>query len=395
MSINKGGYPSFTNLLFAIPLSGRFLPPEIMFAFHSMAMPMNYNNIIQTVKGMPVADAREQFADAALKNNCKYIYFWDEDVACPPQTIPELIYKMEQDSSIAVCGGVYCLKRDPSEPLIFMGNGNGPYWNWKAGDFFECSGIGMGCTIVRVEALKDLKRPFFKTVYDYSKMLDFGIPALESWTEDLWFCKRISDTKKWKVYVDTSILCLHYDLNSGRAFSLPPDSKPFQHISIPKGSKKILDIGSMLCENGYYQTSECANTIKVDYDSKEAFASDYKCDLTKLPFGNDEFDVVFSPALEYFKPIKTESVLKEWKRVLKPGGELRLVVENLETIIFAISFKEETDISRLFYGNTNKVRSNGFTKDSLKLLLELADFPRENIEFVPSDVNHIGIRAKK
>jgi SAM-dependent methyltransferase len=391
--MNRAGYPHYTNLLFALPLSGRFLPPEIMFAFHSLAMPMNYNNIVQTTKGMNVAEAREQFADIALQNNCKYIFFLDEDVACPPQTIPELIYKMEQNPDIAVCGGVYCLKRDPSEPLIFMGNGNGPFWDWKVGDFFECSGIGMGCTLIRVEALKDLKRPFFKTVYDYSKMMDFGVPALESWTEDLWFCKRISDTKKWKVYVDTSIMCLHYDLNTGKAYSLPQDSKPIQHLTTKKGTKKILDIGSMLCENGYYQTSE-GNTIKVDYDSPDSINSDYKCDLSRLPFANEEFDIVFSPALEYFNRLKVENVIKEWKRVLKSNGELRLVVENLENVIDAVK-NNTKEVSCLFRGNTNRLRCNGFTKDYLKLLLEKCDFSPKSIEFVPSDAFHIGIRAIK
>lgn len=388
---NRGGYPSFTNLLFAIPLSGRFLPPEIMFSFHSMAMPMNYNNIIQTVKGKPVAEAREHFAEFAVANNCKYIFFWDEDVACPPQTIPELIYKMEQNENIAVCGGVYCLKRNPSEPLIFMGNGNGPYWDWKAGDFFECTGLGMGCTVVKTECLKDLKKPWFKTIYSYDKMLEYGIPALESWTEDLFFCQRLAETNgKWKVFVDTSIICKHYDLNTGEYYTLPEDSKPFRRINVKKGDKRILDVGSMLCENGHYKCDE-GQIITCDYDDPN---SDYSCDLSKLPFESESFDIVFSPALEYFSSLKCETVLKEWLRVLKPSGELRLVVENMTFVANEIS-AERLNYWHLHHGITNRLRKNGFTKDSIKSLLESINISSKNISFVPSDAAHIGVRAKK
>jgi hypothetical protein len=127
------------NLLFGMPMTGRPIPPEVMFAFHSMAMPMNWNYHALQIMGKPVDEARNVFAETARQNNCKYIFTWDEDVACPPQTIPELIYKMEHTPDAAVIGGVYCLKRDPAEPLVFRGNGNGSYWDWKAGEFFEVS----------------------------------------------------------------------------------------------------------------------------------------------------------------------------------------------------------------------------------------------------------------
>jgi SAM-dependent methyltransferase len=311
-------------------------------------------------------------------------------------TIPELIYKMEQNPNIAVCGGVYGLKRKPVEPLIFMGNGNGPYWDWKAGEFFECSGLGMGCTLLRVEALQDLKRPYFKTVSDYSKMLDLGIPAMESWTEDLWFCQRIADTKKWKIYCDSSLLCTHYDLNTGEGFRIPEDSKPFQHLHVNKGEKKVLDIGSGMRIEGKYNPSENGYKYKVvscDYDYVKA-DPDYRCDLSKLPFGNEEFDIVFSGVLESFPFFQVENVLKEWKRVLKPNGELRLVVDNAKLFMLK-AINDETSLDSLYYYSGRYARKNGFTEVTIKANLEQAGFSAEKIELVPSDNVHIGIRAIK
>ena len=363
-----------------------------MFAFHSMAMPMNYNITVQTLKGQPVDVAREHFSQMAVGINAKYIFFWDEDVACPPFAIPELIYKMEQNPDIAVCGGVYCLKRKPAEPLIFMGNGNGPYWDWKAGEFFECSGIGMGCTVVRVEALKDLKRPWFKTISDYSRMLEYGIAAMESWTEDLWFCKRITDTKKWKVYVDTSILCKHYDLNTGEFYTVPEDSKPFQHLKQKKSSKKILDIGSGVRTEGHYTVpNEKVTTCDFDYVYTD---TDYRCDLRKLPFNTAEFDIVFSGALEMFPHFETENVLKEWMRIVKPGGELRILVDNTKYLMQQV-IEDKFALDTLYYFKGRYARKNSFTETILRLNLEQAGFSPDKIEKVPSDDAHIGLRAIK
>lgn len=392
--MQKLGYPKFTNLMFAIPFSGRPLPPQLLLAFKAMATPMNYNCVMQTLVGVPIGEAREQFATLAVENKCKYLFFWDEDVACPPQAIPELIYKMEHTPDAAAIGGVYCLKRDPTEPLVFQGNGNGPSWDWKAGEFFECSGIGMGCTVLRVEAFKDLKKPWFKTVHDYTRMLD-GQSAIESWTEDLWFCQRLADTKKWKVYCDASLLCTHYDLVSGKGYNLPPDSKPVEHMEIAKGKKKVLDIGSAVLPIGHYECKE-GTTVRCDYDTFNV-DTDYRCNLKKLPFDKESFDIAYSGVLESFRPDEFEEVLKEWLRVVKKKGELRLSVANMDSIINKVIKEPMNYLKHVFDADGINNRKNGFTKEVFKDTFRKI-FPNEKeyeIDFVPSDSLHIGIRITK
>jgi hypothetical protein len=369
-------YPHQPKLLVAFPITGRPIPVDVMFAFHSMAYPMNYGHVIQQVRGQPVDVAREYFAETAIAQGCKYIFFWDEDVACPPQAVPELIYKMEHNPDAAVIGGVYCLKRNPPEPLVFQGNGNGSCWDWKAGEFFEVSGVGMGCTVVRVEVFKDLKKPWFKTAMDYTRALD-GLGGIESWSEDLWFCDRVNKTKRWKVYCDGSIICGHYDMDTSKRYDLPADSKPVQHMRVGKG-KKILDLGSAFSP---YQCDE-GNIVRAD--SEERSMPDYRCDLRKLPFGNKEFDIVFSPALEHFPASDTEELLAEWRRVMKDDGELRLVVSDIKWI--AAEIME----GRLAPDALNSVkRLRVFTYDSL-----VRCFPDMNVEKVPSDEAHMAIRVK-
>ena len=374
------GYPHKSNMLVAIPVTGRPIPPQVMFAFHSMAYPMNWNHYALQLWGLEVGDARCQFADSAEANGCKYIFFWDEDVACPPQAVPELVYKMEHNPKIAVCGGVYCLKREPAEPLLFRGNGNGPFWDWKAGEFFQVTGIGMGCTVVRVDALKDLKKPYFRTVYDYSRAMD-GVAGIESWTEDLWFCQRIMDTGKWDIYADASIICTHYDPVTCKAYNLPPDSKPVQHLQYAVGKSKILDIGSGRTP---YKTPD-GTCITADPDERSK--PDYRCDLRKLPFANKEFDIVFSPALDRFPVDETEEVLAEWVRVMKDTGEIRIVVSNFEWAAQEVVAKRISPSELLSHGYRT-----GFTIESLEAALLRHGLKTERIK---SDPAHIAVRGKR
>jgi predicted SAM-dependent methyltransferase len=155
-------YPTKTGLMIAVPLSGNPLVPEWAFAFHQLHPPMNYNVEYALMKGRPVDEARNLLAKQAIAKNCKYLFFVDEDVTPPAHTVRQLIYHLEHWPKAAIAAGIYCHKSPPSMPMVFRGNGIGPYWDWKVGEVFDCSGVGMGCAMIRVEALKDLEEPWFK-----------------------------------------------------------------------------------------------------------------------------------------------------------------------------------------------------------------------------------------
>lgn len=62
---------------------------------------------------------------------------------------------------------------------------------------------------------------------------------------------------------------------------------------------------------------------------------DYKNDISCLPmFANNSVDLIYCcHALEYYDRQEAQEVLKEWHRVLKPGGILRLAVPDFEAIV--------------------------------------------------------------
>lgn len=62
---------------------------------------------------------------------------------------------------------------------------------------------------------------------------------------------------------------------------------------------------------------------------------DYKSNVKKLDFIEDNSveQIYASHVLEYYDVIEVNEVLKEWMRVLKPSGELKLAVPNFHTLV--------------------------------------------------------------
>ena len=75
-----------------------------------------------------------------LKEKAKYLFFIGTDVTVPPYAIRQLIFHLEHHPKYAIAGGIYCHKSPPQEPLVYRGNGQGPYWDWKVGEVFDVDG---------------------------------------------------------------------------------------------------------------------------------------------------------------------------------------------------------------------------------------------------------------
>lgn len=389
MSEGSGfGYPHMPTLVFAIPFSGRPLPPKLTLAFHNCTPPMNYNTIMLHTMGAPIDKARQEFAEKALEVGAKYLFFWDEDVLLPAHALRELLYVMENQPECGVIGGIYCLKSDRPEPLVFKGVGTGPYWDWKVGEVFECTALGMGCTVIRTEVFKDMPKPWFRSVDDLSPYLD-NVPMGEVWTEDLFFCKKVVDGKKWKIYAHGQLLMPHIDVRTGREYELPPESKPMRALNFTNDQLKVVDIG---CGPAKVKV---AGSKVVGVDIRDLEGVDYRCDVRRMPFANGQFDLAFSNhVLEHFSRNETEKVLREWTRIIKPKGELRIIVPNIEWAIDKLKEgKRLTDVYNVLYGEQTyptDFHYNGFTPKSLSEILTKVGFDGQEVKLTDY---HIQMRA--
>lgn len=374
----SGHYPMFTGLMIGIPLSGRPIVPHWAFGYAALHPPMCYNVVTCHTWQAPIAEARNYFAEQAIANKSRYLFMLDEDVVAPGHTLRQLIYQAENRPEAMVIGGIYCHKSPPAMPMVFRGMGAGPYMDWKAGELFEVDGIAMGCTLIKTEVFQHLPKPWFKTVDDLSPYFD-GNAKAEVWTEDLWFSKLVRDAG-FKIYADGAVLCEHWDYNTMKATTLPADSPPMRRATTAvKGQKKILDLG---CGESKYQTDE-GDVLTVDI--REEVNPDYRADLRQLPFATGEFNQVYSShVLEHFSRADVNKVLDEAVRVLKPDGELRLVLPNIQWAAERIMKNQvDDDVMNVVLGaQTYKENYHQFffTPQTLEAMLKERDFKRIDFE---------------
>lgn len=297
--INHNSGPS---LLIGIPTLGRPVPLDWALSFKSLNPPINYNTIFQIIKGAPIDEARNEMCKIAIEKGCKYIFFLGDDVVVPNHTLQQLIYRMDCDETIDVVGGVYCVKSEPSFPLVFRGFGNGSYWDWKIGEFFKVTGLGMDCTLIRVSSIKRMAEPYFKTVQS-DQYLD-AVNSAESWTEDLYFFNKL----KGKIFCDGALICQHWDVYGNKSYGLPFDSPPMRQMVTQK-KKRSLIIGNAIESDPHFEA--------VTFGAE---GSDYRGQPGQLPFDKTTFDKIYIEDT----PLCFEKFLNEWMRVLKPESTLTL-----------------------------------------------------------------------
>ncbi len=109
--------------------------------------------------------------------------------------------------------------------------------------------------------------------------------------------------------------------------------------------------------------------------------------VTKLPYEDNSVDLIYSSHLfEYFDRDEAVEVLKEWRRVLKPGAILRIAVPDFGIItkLYIQKYPLHNFLGPLYGkmemgmkgGETGKIiyHKTTYDFDSLKVLLEKSNF---------------------
>jgi hypothetical protein len=231
--INRG-------LAVGIPLSGKPTVPEWGIALAVQGWPINTKLHYFITKSQEVADARTTIVEQALEKKIGYLWFLDEDVVPPHFAVNKLLYELRQrqlaDPLFKIIGGIYCIKADPAQPIVFRESGSGPFWEWKSGEVFECSAIGAGCMLIDTSLFSDLPKPWFKTVdeindqpYKFRPLAEMKEQELfelkAQGNEDSYFCRAVKEAG-FKILGHGGVLCEHWDVSEGLPYFLPPDSYP-------------------------------------------------------------------------------------------------------------------------------------------------------------------------
>ena len=152
--------------------------------------------------------------------------------------------------------------------------------------------------------------------------------------------------------------------------------------------------------------------VNVDFaDNHSKLKPDVACDLHKLPFEDDYADEILSVhVIEHFWRWEVRDVLKEWVRVLKPGGLMVLECPNLLTacqeFVKNSDVLGDTDGAKtlwVFYGDpqwkdTHMVHRWGYTPNTLGTIMQecglekLARAPAQFKQREPRDMRVIGYK---
>jgi len=126
----------------------------------------------------------------------------------------------------------------------------------------------------------------------------------------------------------------------------------------------------------------CNNRIRVGYinvDRDKYDGVDVVADVSKLPFKDGEAEEVYASHIaEHFHHTRTLEVLKEWHRVLKPGGILKIAVPDFQRAVeIYLKTGLQPWIRNFLWGDQGyegAFHYTGFDEKSLTAILKEAGF---------------------
>jgi len=360
----------------------------------ALSVGTNCNFIEFFADGYEVGEAREMVVRRTLAHDPvpQFIFWLDNDVLPEWDAFVKLLYRARTFPEYDIFAGVYACK-GLAEPLIYAGDGAGPFWDWAIGDLLTTeqhgvTGVHSGLTLVRTSLYQrmldakvcDEETPFYLTVKEHGRAKN-GAMQTRSGTEDLYFCQLAKEVDA-KILVDTSVLAGHYDKNTGITWGLPDESPPVQRARWIKDrdakDKKALDLGAGGTRRQWPEHTTYTTDLRAD--SKP----DYVQDSRYLNLPEDHFDLVASSHhLEHIPRWEQEAVWQQIFKVCKPGGKIEHIVPSLEWAAAKIADGQTDEhVMNVLYGaqeqhgyeRTLNLHYFGYTKELAKALAEAAGF---------------------
>lgn len=189
--------------------------------FRELQLPPN--SAPQFLTGMPFDNARNTACEAMLSHGFEWLFFLDDDVVCPPDTIQRLANHGKD-----IISGVYYRRAQPLAPVMMSHDQNrNAFWvtQYPANAVIEVDYVGAGCLLIHRRVLERVGKPWFEWQMgkpDMPKGPDGEYLARLS--EDFAFCRKAKRDYRFGVHVDTSIQCEHIGLSTSTAAGLQPAS---------------------------------------------------------------------------------------------------------------------------------------------------------------------------
>jgi len=307
-----------------------------------------------------IATKRNDLVKRALEIKAKNIFFLGDDVTPPPNVLLQLLMRRRQGARVIT--GVYWTKGSPSQPYIWKGYLDAPYYDWHVGDYFKIDWSGCDCLLIDTEVFREIPPPWFSIDHAMVPNQKTVNPS----TEDLYFFSKLRQAGI-EIWCDAGIQCGHIDRESSLVYIIPPNypqAKPGSDIP-RKSDLLIADIGCGNAPNPYALQGDVVR-IDLDPDCKP----DVLADARKIPDSDNHYDIVCAyHILEHLPGADSIPTIREWTRILKPGGKLEIKVPNLNFAMRKILDGHDDEYYHMMiYGmqvNEDQVHKTGFTPERL------------------------------
>lgn len=144
--------------------------------------------------GRSIADAYNEIAREALKDNADYVFTVEDDTFPPPDALFKLLEHARRGVD-AVCGWYPKRQTTPEGAPLIVRDGKRRSMD-ADGTVQEAYAMPMGCTLIRTNLFLKMDEPYFATT--------------EHLTQDTFFSQKLRDIGV-KPLCDTSIRCRHID----------------------------------------------------------------------------------------------------------------------------------------------------------------------------------------
>lgn len=343
-----------------------------------LSMGTNISHIEFFVDGLEIGEAREAIVHRCLAHDPvpKYLFWLDDDVLPDWDAFIKLFFRAQTNPDYDVFAGVYACKQI-GEPLIYAGNGEGPFWDWAVGDLLTTEGHGItgchsGLTLIRTSLFLRMREkgvvseavPFYKTVKETWRDPN-GSMKTRAGTEDLYFCQLARNVGA-KFMVDTSVLAGHIDKSTGITWGMPRESPPAQRAHWLNGKDKEIakaeDLKLALDIGAGVERRQWAGHKTYTLDLRPETKCDYTQDLRYLNLPDNHFDLVASShTFEHVPRWDQQKIWAEAFRVCKPGGQVEIVVPSAEWAAAKIADGQcDEHVMNVLYGAQE---AHGYARD--------------------------------
>jgi len=200
-------------LLIGIPTSGQPTRP-FLDALAGLVLPPSVTGADRLVwTGNFVAVQREMIARDAMQRGADLLAMIDDDIVLPPDALVRLIGALDAEPQAAIAGALY-YSRDSARPMavsrwVSSDTTSAAIPPYAAGRVVVVDGVGFGCVVVRVAALRALEAPYF-AAHAY---VDPHSRTVRQCDEDYLLCERLRGAG-WSVLLDAGVRAGHYDRGS-------------------------------------------------------------------------------------------------------------------------------------------------------------------------------------